>query len=77
MVLLVARQLRRRAARPGPSLVHPKNPSRFPEIEAGIRRALPRRFPYGVYFVVGSDAVVVIAVLHMHRHRDTWKARKV
>jgi len=30
------------------------SPLQFPEIEKGVRRGLLRRFPYGVYFVVGS-----------------------
>ncbi len=31
------------------------------------------RFPYGVYFAPSEEVVVVLAVLHLHRHPDTWK----
>lgn len=51
-----------------------QNPLQFPAIGTDVRRALLRRFPYAVYFVV-VDRPVVIAVLHQHRHPDTWKAR--
>jgi len=50
-----------------------KMPFRFPMIENGVRRSLLNRFPYAVYFVVGSDRVVVIAVLHQHRAPQAWK----
>ena len=42
-------------------------PLKYHEIRSGIRRALLRRFPYSVYFVVEEDAIVVLAVLHAHR----------
>ena len=51
-----------------------QNPLQFPEIGSGVRRALLRRFPYAIYFVVAA-CPVVIAVLHQHRHPDTWKQR--
>lgn len=53
-----------------------ENPLQFPEIEKGIRRALLRRFPYGIYFVAEQDQLVVFAVLHIRRHPDTWKRRR-
>lgn len=52
-----------------------ENPLQFPEIEPGIRRALVRIFPYGVFFVLEEPLVLVIAVLHLHRHPDAWKDR--
>jgi hypothetical protein len=33
------------------------------------------RFPYGVFFAVDDDEVLVLAVVHLHRHPDTWKNR--
>lgn len=49
-------------------------PLQFPEIGSAVRRALLRRFPYAIYFVIAANPVV-IAVLHQHRHPDTWKQR--
>lgn len=51
-----------------------QTPLQFPEIGSGIRRALLRRFPYAIYFVVAASPVV-IAVLHQHRHPAMWKQR--
>src|SRR5215510_4704479 len=50
-----------------------KTPLRFPMIENGVRRLLLSRFPYAVYFLVGSDSVIVIAVLHQHRAPRIWE----
>lgn len=40
-----------------------------------VRRILARRFPYRIFFVVRSDAIVIIAVLHAARHDRHWKKR--
>ena len=51
------------------------SPYQFPEIEHGVRRGLLHRFPYAIYFEVHEEDVEVCAVLHFHRHPDTWKRR--
>lgn len=43
-------------------------PLRFPRVSRTLRRALVRRFPYGVFFLVRSDAIVVVAVIHLARN---------
>jgi plasmid stabilization system protein ParE len=53
-----------------------QNPRQFPVIEEETRRALRRRFPYAVYFVIGDDVPVIIAVLHQHRRPDAWRERR-
>ena len=50
-------------------------PLQFPAIQAGVRRALLKRFPYSVYFVARDEQIEVIAMLHQHRHPDTWRHR--
>ena len=40
------------------------------------RRALCRRFPYAIYFIVDNLNIVVIAVLHQRRHPSVWQSRK-
>lgn len=43
-------------------------PAQFPLVTADVRRALLGRFPFGVFFFVDGNTVVVIAVMHLHRH---------
>ena len=50
-----------------------KAPYQFPTIQPGVRRGLTRRFPYGVYFMVSESRVDVLAVIHLHRHPESWK----
>jgi plasmid stabilization system protein ParE len=53
-----------------------QNPLQFPEIEEGTRRALLRRFPYSVYFVIGAGKPIIIAVFHQHRKPEAWRERR-
>jgi len=53
-----------------------RNPHLYPVVYKGIiRRALMRRFPYGVFFVVGERNVSVIAVAHAKRNPRIWQDR--
>lgn len=47
-------------------------PRSCPEIEAGIRRCLIARFPYGLIYGIDDDTIVVVAVAHLHRRPDYW-----
>ncbi|HTU21704.1 MAG TPA: type II toxin-antitoxin system RelE/ParE family toxin [Gemmataceae bacterium] len=40
-----------------------------------VRRALPRRFPYGIYYRVHADRIEVIAVQHSRRDPARWQSR--
>lgn len=53
-----------------------ENPLKYALIHGDIRRALARRFPYGVYFRVESDLVVVFAILHQARDPKQWVDRR-
>jgi toxin ParE1/3/4 len=40
------------------------NPMSYPEVESGIRRALPHTFPYLVFYALHGESVHVLAVIH-------------
>jgi toxin ParE1/3/4 len=50
-------------------------PKRYQPVRAEARRALLRRFPYGVFFVADERQVSVVAVLHMARDPALWEER--
>jgi plasmid stabilization system protein ParE len=53
-----------------------EQPGLFPVVHRDIHRALLRPFPYGVFFrEEGKEVIRVIAIVHLHRHPDTWKRR--
>ena len=50
-------------------------PLQHPTIYKTVRRALTRRFPYKVFFVVADDTIVIIAVTHGARHPQRGQDR--
>lgn len=50
-------------------------PLKYEELRSGIRRALTKRFPYAVYFLIEEQSIVVIAVLHTARDPAEWQWR--
>lgn len=53
-----------------------RTPLQFPLVYRDVRRALTRRFPYQIFFVVEEDKVVVLAVFHARRSPSRWRRRK-
>jgi plasmid stabilization system protein ParE len=51
------------------------NPLQFPVVFKNIRRALLRRFPYSLFFVVDGDDLLVIACFHASRDPAQWQRR--
>src|SRR5262249_42926400 len=51
------------------------NPLAFPTVHGETRRAIVTRFPYGVYFRLSKNEIVITAVMHRRRHPRTWQAR--
>ena len=45
----------------------------FGMIHRHVRRALTRRFPYAIYFVIDDDRVTILRVLHQARKPSAWK----
>lgn len=39
------------------------------------RRALMRRFPFGIFYRIERDQVVVVGILHASRDPNSWKGR--
>lgn len=51
------------------------HPAMYPIIRADIRRRLVHRFPYGVLYRVDPDEIVIVAIMHLHRHPMYWIGR--
>ena len=50
-------------------------PQRFPVVFQEFRRAILRRFPFGVFFIVDTETAVVLAITHLRRHPSVWQKR--
>ena len=44
-----------------------EHPARFPIISGEIRRAQATPFPYGIFYIVDDDRIVVVGVIHLRR----------
>ncbi len=51
------------------------SPHLYSELYRGIRRALVRRYPYGIYYVVTGNDINVLAVIHLAMQPVRWKKR--
>lgn len=51
------------------------NPRQFPIVFKNARRALLRRFPYGLFFVIEDETLIVIACFHASRDPSQWQGR--
>jgi plasmid stabilization system protein ParE len=52
------------------------SPGTFAKVYGDVRRAILKRFPYGVYFRALSDEVLIVAVIHGRRHPRLWRRRR-
>ena len=52
-----------------------ENPEMFPVLHRNTRRAVIKKFPFGIYYRAESDIVSVIAVMHGSRDPNYWKDR--
>jgi plasmid stabilization system protein ParE len=53
-----------------------RNPRLFPVVHQNLRRALTRRFPYQIFYVLEEHRIVVLAVFHAKRSPKCWKERE-
>jgi len=52
-----------------------RNPGIYRKVYKDIRRALPQRFPYEIFYLTDGDKIIVLAVLHAKRNPDLLKER--
>ncbi len=52
-----------------------KHPNLFPSVHKHVRRAFIKRFPFGIFYIVVNETVVILAVLHARRDPANWKKR--
>lgn len=52
-----------------------RNPTLFPEKHLHVRRALTRKFPYSVFYIVEESKIFILAVIHTKRGPDFYSER--
>lgn len=51
-------------------------PNAAPVVAGTMRRSLVARFPYGVYYAVEGEDLVLLGCVHVRRHPRVWKSRR-
>ena len=52
-----------------------RSPLIYKKVLQDVRRINLKRFPFGLYYLVNSNTIIVLAVLHARRDPDKWKTR--
>ena len=52
-----------------------RSPFGHQRVYAEVRRVLVKRFPYGVYYLVEGEVLLVLAVAHSRRKPHYWADR--
>ncbi|HTB84670.1 MAG TPA: type II toxin-antitoxin system RelE/ParE family toxin [Candidatus Sulfotelmatobacter sp.] len=48
-------------------------PEAWQPLDKDIRRCRTHRFPYGIIYTIENGEVLILAVMHLHRHPDSWR----
>ena len=52
-----------------------RHPQSYAVVRGQTRRAVLRRFPYSIFYLVDGDRMVVVACVHASRSPATWQRR--
>lgn len=50
-------------------------PHAFPQVHGEVRKAVLRRFPYSLLFLIDGEDIVVLGCFHQRRSPRTWIER--
>jgi len=50
-------------------------PETWRVVEEDVRRYLLHRFPYGIYYTIEDEYILIVAVMHLSRKPGYWKNR--
>ena len=53
-----------------------ENPLQYQTVYREVRRAIPHKFPYGVFYRIERNDIVVFAIVYLHRDPTSWQDRQ-
>ena len=49
------------------------HPQAWSPLGQEFRRCRTSRFPYGVIYTIEGEDILIVSVMHLHRHPETWR----
>lgn len=49
------------------------HPQAWCPLDEAFRRCRTARFPYGLIYTSEGDHILIVSVMHLHRHPETWR----
>ena len=51
------------------------NPNIYSKVYKKIRRGMVKKFPYGIFYLIQRNTIVVLGCFHFKRSPEHWKSR--
>jgi plasmid stabilization system protein ParE len=49
------------------------HPEAWCPLDKEFRRCRTSRFPYGLIYTIETDHILIVSVMHLHRHPHSWR----
>ena len=49
------------------------HPEAWCPLDDKFRRCRTSRFPYGLIYAIETDYLLIVSVMHLHRHPEAWR----